>query len=149
MQEQKKIAVAIGLALKANPPAQDTDSRVMRFPASSEAEIITFPYLKDCLPELGVPEKCPISEYDWDGEGKCLCQWFRQTSTDSKQLMEWTTKEIGHKMSAEEVQQLVDHFPWHLGPPKTLRLFMMMCDPTHIYYYIHAYIAWTVFAVCD
>ena len=29
------------------------------------------------------------------------------------------------------------------------RLFMMMCDPTHIYYYIHAYIAWTVFAVCD
>ena len=118
MQERKKIAVAIGLALKANPPAQETDSRLAR--GRGEAEIITFPYLKDCLPELGVPEKCPISEYDWDEEGKLLCQWFRQTSTDSKQLMEWATKEIGHKMSAEEVQQLVDHFPWHLGPRKTL-----------------------------
>ena len=117
-EEQRKLTVAIGLALKANPPARETDSRI-DLPEHSlerEVKVITWPALKDCLSELGVPLKCSMNEYGWDGEGKQLCAWFRQTLNHSAELSEWVTMELGDKLSAEEVRTFVDKFPWHLGP---------------------------------
>ena len=116
LEEQKKVVIAIGMAIKADPPARDTDSRICR--DSQEASICTCPPLCDCLAELGVPAKCPISEYDWDDKGNLLCQWLRQTCAQASELKEWMTTELGDKMSVGEVQDLVDRFPWHLGPRK-------------------------------
>ena len=115
-EEQKKVVIAIGMAIKADPPARDTDSRICR--DSQEVSICTCPPLFDCLAELGVPAKCPISEYDWDDKGNLLCQWLRQTCAQASELKEWMTTELGDKMSVGEVQDLVDRFPWHLGPRK-------------------------------
>ena len=81
------------MAVKANPPARDTDSRIDRH--SQEVSIITCPPLSDCLAELGVPAECPISEYDvWDDEGHLLCQWFRQTRAQASELKDWMTTEL-------------------------------------------------------
>ena len=52
-EEQRKLTVAIGLALEANPPARKTDSLVDFYEDSNEREVavITWPALKDCLSE--------------------------------------------------------------------------------------------------
>jgi hypothetical protein len=94
-EKQRKLTVAIGLALEANPPARKTDSLVdfyedsktkLCFCKNNKRRIIMkgrsqlsrgLPSRTVCPRTLGVPMKCPMGEYGWDGEGKRLCAWFR------------------------------------------------------------------------
>ena len=82
---RRNLTIAVGLAIKANPPSRDN------------IQIEVEPPLSECLLELGLPEKNPYSEYGWSRYGDGIVDFFRKNNESKDEFGTWVRKRLAGK----------------------------------------------------
>jgi hypothetical protein len=83
---RRNLTIAVGLAIKANPPSRDN------------IQIIVEPPLSECLLELGLPEQNPYSHYGtWTDDGKGIVDFFRKSKKSELEFGTWVRKRLAGK----------------------------------------------------